>query len=1013
MSTERTPAQRIIDSQVFDLELYRLQAGVAFDTLENAVQHYLATGRVNGLIPHPLFLPSLVAPTSWRTAKTDPLVAYLQDFTGAHTVRTHPLFDPRLLDTSPVGPTQTPLAWRLKSHADDEPLGPVAGIYSEDVTLADVRAALVAALLDLRAVHAAYQPLRTASTLPSYDPELAAAVGRLGARAEQPLVSVILPTWNRAATLGAAVASIQAQDYPHWELLVVDDGSLDDTALVVGALASRDDRIRLVRRPHSGVSAARNAGLAEASGRFVAFLDSDKAWHDTFLSTMVAFLEDGDHGAAVAGCAVHFGDQLVYRTAQATTESLRVANSVDQTAIVARRELLEQVGGFDEGLKRAVDYDLVLKLSEVTTLHQLPFIGLEYSEDATETHRISEFESKAWNHHVAERHAWDRFDRTAADLDEELVTFLVDDVASVAEAETRLEEIARLADGSPYEVVLVPHDGDWALRAGLEALTHARVPVRVLTVGFRADRPRHLNQGLRAAAGAVTVVMTGGQSLLSGRLADLLAQLTEHSAVHPVTLGPTRLIDDVGVIYPDHGADPLPLLRGLPVDVVHTVDPYAVPAATFPLVARTEDLWAVQGATALLDSLWVDVDLSQKLARHRGAAPAVNTHVVAQNTAPPWPARGGADDVRTFRQLWPTPPTGSATAQADLGVTSVITGFTALSYPDEPDRWTRAVYAPGPFTVRDREAPLLFSIRTAAPADDRSVNWGDYHYAQSLASALRGLGQRAHVDYQPNADRDTSGFEDVMVSLRGLRDVPVPGNATSVLWVISHPELVGVKEAEKYDLVYAASVPWAQRFTEQWGVDVQPLLQCTDPSRFHPDVPLLPELSGSIVMVGNSRKQFRPAAWHTANAGLPVRIWGTDWEGMVPPECLMGPSIPNEELASYYRSARWNLNDHWPEMREEGFISNRIFDVLAAGGRLVTDDVAGLGEVFGDRLQVFADPRHLLELVDQDPAAAYPSSLLEELSSQVRAEHTFEARATRLLHDVQQVRRARHQGEQE
>lgn len=1013
MSAERTPLQRIIDSQVFDLELYRLQAGLAFDTLENAVQHYLDEGRVKGLLPHPLFLPSLVAPTSWRTATTDPLVAYLRDYATSHTVRTHPLFDPRLLDTSAVGPTQTPLAWQLKSHSEDDPLGPVAGIYREDVTLADVRAALVASLLDLRAVQAAYQPLRTATTLPAHDPALAAAVTRLGSRPEQPLVSVILPTWNRAATVGTAVASIQAQDYPHWELLVVDDGSLDDTALVVGSLASRDDRIRLVSRPHSGVSAARNAGLTEASGRYVAFLDSDKAWHPTFLSTMVAFLEDGEHGAAVAGCAVHFGDHLVYRTAQATPESLRVANSVDQTAIVARRELLQQVGGFDEGLRRAVDYDLVLKLSEVTTLHQLPFIGLEYSEDATETHRISEFESKAWNHHVAERHAWHRFTRTAADLDAGLVTFLIDDVTSVTEAERLVEEIARVADGSPCEVVLVPHNGDWALRAGLEALTHAQIPVRVLTVGFRADRPRHLNQGLRAATGAVTVVMTGGQSLLTGRLADLVEPLADHSAVHPVTLGPTRLIDDAGVVYPDFGADPLPLLRGLPADVLHSVEPYAVPAATFPLVARTEDLWAVEGASALLDSLWVDVDLAQKLARHRAAAPIVTTGVLAQNTAEPWPARGGADDVRTFRQLWPTPPAGSAATLDGVGVTSVITGFTALSHPDEPDRWTRACYAPGVRTARDREAPLVFAIRTAAPADDRSVNWGDYHYAQSLAAALRGLGQRAHVDYQPNADRDTSGFEDVVISLRGLRDVPVPGNATSVLWVISHPELVGVKEAEKYDLVYAASIPWARRFTEQWGVDVEPLLQCTDPSRFHPDVPLLPELSESIVMVGNSRKQFRPAAWHTANAGLPVRIWGTDWEGMVPQECLMGPSIPNEELASYYRSARWNLNDHWPEMREEGFISNRIFDVLAAGGRLVTDDVAGLGAVFGDRLQVFTNPRRLLELVDQDPAAAYPAALLEELSSEVRAEHTFAARAARLLHDVQEIRRMRHQGEQE
>ena len=91
----------------------------------------------------------------------------------------------------------------------------------------------------------------------------------------RPLISVIVPCYGQAHLLPQAVASVQAQDVADWELLVVDDGSPDDTAAAASRLAGEDPRVRLIRKPNGGLSSARNAGLDVAAGRFVQFLDAD------------------------------------------------------------------------------------------------------------------------------------------------------------------------------------------------------------------------------------------------------------------------------------------------------------------------------------------------------------------------------------------------------------------------------------------------------------------------------------------------------------------------------------------------------------------------------------------------------------------------------------------------------------------------------------------------------------------------------------------------------------------
>lgn len=107
-----------------------------------------------------------------------------------------------------------------------------------------------------------------------------------------PTVSVILPTYNRADTILRAVASVQAQSFTDWELIVVDDGSTDNTRSI---LAGVDPRVRVIAQANGGCYVARNTGLRESRGRFITFIDSDDEWLPHFLELTTAFLESSPH----------------------------------------------------------------------------------------------------------------------------------------------------------------------------------------------------------------------------------------------------------------------------------------------------------------------------------------------------------------------------------------------------------------------------------------------------------------------------------------------------------------------------------------------------------------------------------------------------------------------------------------------------------------------------------------------------------------------------------------------
>jgi glycosyltransferase involved in cell wall biosynthesis len=186
-------------------------------------------------------------------------------------------------------------------------------------------------------------------------------------RLDPPQVSVVIPTYNRAGCLREAVDSVLAQEFRGFELIVVDDGSTDETPRL---LQGYGDAIRGLRQKNRGVSAARNAGVAAARGDLIAFLDSDDIWLRGKLACQVEFFRQHPEAFICQteelwvknGRRVNPGRRHRKRDGMIFEPSLELC-LVSPSAVMLRKALFDRVGLFDERLPACEDYDLWLRVS--------------------------------------------------------------------------------------------------------------------------------------------------------------------------------------------------------------------------------------------------------------------------------------------------------------------------------------------------------------------------------------------------------------------------------------------------------------------------------------------------------------------------------------------------------------------------------------------------------------------------------------------------------------------------
>jgi spore maturation protein CgeB/SAM-dependent methyltransferase len=293
-----------------------------------------------------------------------------------------------------------------------------------------------------------------------------------------------------------------------------------------------------------------------------------------------------------------------------------------------------------------------------------------------------------------------------------------------------------------------------------------------------------------------------------------------------------------------------------------------------------------------------------------------------------------------------------------------------------------------------------FSVRVGVP-DRRQVDeWGDYHFARALQGQLERRGKPTRVEILPEWEESHAARTDVVVHLFGLSKFRPRPAQVNVLWVISHPDLVTSEMCDDYDLIFVASDRFAEHLRGRTSVPVSVLRQASDPERFRPN-PTGPR--HELLFVGNSRRVRRRIIDDLADTPFDLAVYGRDWTpDLLDPRHVRGEHVPNNELGRYYSSAEIVLNDHWDDMREHGFLSNRLYDALAAGAFVVSDHIDGIEEELDGAVVTYRDRRELHETIERfltDPEAR--RKYAKRGRAAVLARHTFSHRVEAILEVVE------------
>jgi len=299
------------------------------------------------------------------------------------------------------------------------------------------------------------------------------------------------------------------------------------------------------------------------------------------------------------------------------------------------------------------------------------------------------------------------------------------------------------------------------------------------------------------------------------------------------------------------------------------------------------------------------------------------------------------------------------------------------------------------------------SIRILLPCPPRTKEraWGDYYFGHSLGEALGRLGCKVRYAYGYKRKRflarwwtllrRTVRLGEVELVIRGRREHRRLPHKRALMWLISQSDSLTDEELGGYDHVFVASPQFQRRISDRCNSS-SVLLQCTDATRFSPG---LAPGKGRVLFVGN-RRDYAPrdiVAW-AVEAGFDVEVWGKDWEGVVDDRALAGLHVENAELAEHYRAAGAVLNDHTQDMRANGFVSNRIYDVLACATPILTEDMAGIDPELRPYLYLYRSRDDVAGLLSR--ALSEPGTMQDarrKLAESIREKHSFDARARTIL----------------
>jgi GT2 family glycosyltransferase/spore maturation protein CgeB len=836
--------------------------------------------------------------------------------------------------------------------------------------------------------------------------EIRARLGAVPERESWPPVSIVVPTRDGAAHVERLVRGLEERtDYPRLELIVLDNRSSDGTSDFLASVETRFPIVTIANGEPASFSEANRQGAERASHDLLLFLNNDvEPFEPGWLRELVA--AQAQDGVAAAGATLlrsRAGNDPATRDRTVQHRSIKLGAAADgvrpfnfgdgedlfeagfgiedrcaavtAACLLVDRGRFEVAGGFADGYRFGTeDVDLGLKLTRggeelVASGRAILYHDESASQDAagTDFKRANRLVNRRlflerWGPRVRRSYRLARLDRDPFWTDgagpRAAITVTSLEPAdgwgdwytahelgdALAELGWRIDYVERKGDAW-YEL---PADLDYVISL-MDPFDLRRVPAQVTTVAWvRNWTERWLERPWFERADLVLAS--------SGRSAELIERETGRRPVlFPLATSPSRFAPDRGdpslaadcVFTGNHwgeereiqaalraGRDEQLDVYGKGWEAVREVAPYArgpVPYDELPAIYASAKL--------VLD------DTSGPTLPYG----AVNSRVfdaLASGTLAITNCEAGAREL--FGEdfpLWSSPESLREQVEVLLGDEERRTALArrfrgeVLRHHTYPQRARRLVEA-----LREHERKLSFCLKIGAPSWEEAERWGDLHFAKALKRELRRRGHRCLIQILQEWE-DDEGLEcDVALVIRGLsRHLPKPGQL-NVLWAISHPDELSGEECDGYDLVCVASEPFATLLRERTATPVLVLEQATDPALFFPDPS--PAYKHDLVYVANSRGVLRPIVRDLLPIDHDLAIYGANWEGLIDTSYVVAEHVPNEELRKVYSSAKIVLCDHWEDMRKHGFVSNRIYDALACGATIVSDEVSGLAGRF-------------------------------------------------------------------
>jgi len=384
-----------------------------------------------------------------------------------------------------------------------------------------------------------------------------------------PLVSVIMPVHNRADLVGEAIASVLAQEYAHFELIIVDDGSTDGTGALLATMA--DPRIVLLRNEHcSGSSHARNRGLQAARGSIFAYLDSDNQWDSRYLAAMAgAFLTVPSAQAAYSGQFLFRGQDtkpFAARFGSLNRALLQNRNYIDLNAFCHTRAAFEQAGGFDEVLCRYVDWDLIMRMAHAVEMISVPVLLSHYFYDKADN-TVTNDPTFVEQHQLVRAGQLQRAAmrmlaaRSASQASLRPVTIVIPSYQALADLRECIDSILALDAGSWITPIVVDNASAREVRDYLDALAAAgqiKLIKNEANVGFTFA----VNQGIAHAAEGSDIVLLNNDAVLTPDAIVAMQQaaysLPECAMVVPQQVLPPQtrtMVEHVPYANPEYACD--------------------------------------------------------------------------------------------------------------------------------------------------------------------------------------------------------------------------------------------------------------------------------------------------------------------------------------------------------------------------------------------------------------------------------------------------------------------------